>query len=230
MRDRFFRKILTATEYLDPKPVRWLEVRVLKSLARRSFGRPRAEGRLAANGRLAVTGRSGANGKAIVKGLRAGSRGASRDGGALLRASRNGGALAGYAEFTTACMEAWGDDPALADRLYRDAYRLGSMIRKVTGFAHCNDLDRLIFCLYRNIDISMSGSTDGELIVSDCYFSNYYTPEQCKIMSNVDSGIVAGICGGGRLEFTERITEGCGRCRACLIGDPAIDQAETSIR
>lgn len=122
-------------------------------------------------------------------------------------------ALANYAAFTRSCMDAQTASPA---KLYGDAFRLGSFIRKLTGFTQQSDLDRLIIWLYRNIDISMSGSTADELIVSDCYFGRHYTPEQCAVMSNVDSGIISGICGGGRLVFTERITEGCGRCRACL--------------
>lgn len=65
------------------------------------------------------------------------------------------------------------------------------------------------------------GCLSGEITVPECYFSRYYTPEQCAIMSFVDSGIIAGICGttdpaSGYLLFTERITEGCGRCRACF--------------
>lgn len=149
-------------------------------------------------------------------------------------------ALRQYAEFTASCMssaaacsdpdgyvktgtgEAGSDaggapDTELPDRLYQEAFRLGSLIRRITGFRDRRDLDRLIFCLYRNIDISMSGSTDCGLIVSGCFFSEFYTPWQCRLMSCVDSGVIAGICGGGRLEFTERITEGCGRCRACLL-------------
>ena len=33
-------------------------------------------------------------------------------------------------------------------------------------------------------------------------------------MSCVDSGIISGLCGGGRLTFTKRITEGCTLCTA----------------
>ena len=46
--------------------------------------------------------------------------------------------------------------------------------------------------------------------------SRIYTPEECALMSNVDSGMIAGILGGGSLTFSERITEGCGGCRARL--------------
>lgn len=38
-------------------------------------------------------------------------------------------------------------------------------------------------------------------------------------MSNMDSGIVGGVMGGGRLMFTQRITEGGGCCTARLQGE-----------
>lgn len=122
-------------------------------------------------------------------------------------------ALRRYARLTLCCMERC---EAYPSRLYEEAFRLGSRIRRITGFEDERDMERLVFCLYRNIGISMSGSIRDGFEIYGCYFSGFYTPEQCALMSNVDSGIVAGICGGGRLVFTERITEGCGRCRACL--------------
>ena len=63
----------------------------------------------------------------------------------------------------------------------------------------------------------MNGTIPGEITVSSCYFSKFYTPKQCALMSYVDSGIIAGLCGGGNLRFTERITEGCGRCTAVFM-------------
>ena len=62
----------------------------------------------------------------------------------------------------------------------------------------------------------MKGHLPGEIIILVCYFANVYTPEQCMTMSLMDWGIIAGICGKGKLVFTERITQGCGRCRAVL--------------
>lgn len=124
-------------------------------------------------------------------------------------------ALREYALFTKACCETVEADP---ERLYEEAYKAGSRIRKLTGVKDSNDCARLVFYLYRNIYITMSGRIPGEITVSDCYFGRIYTPGHCRIMSNVDSGIIAGISGGGKLEFTERITEGCKRCRAEFKG------------
>lgn len=122
-------------------------------------------------------------------------------------------ALKEYAAFTVSCMEAGPADP---DRLFRDAARLGSRIRRASGLTDRSDLQKLVFLLYRNIDIEMTGNLPGEIVVSSCYFNRFYTPRQCRLMSCVDSGIVSGIFGGGQLVFSQRITDGCDRCVACL--------------
>ena len=122
-------------------------------------------------------------------------------------------ALAEYAAFTKSCME---DRRAESARMYQLAYDAGSMLRRITGFSEKTDLERLVFLLYRSIGITMDGELPGKVTVSACYFSRLYTPEQCGMISAMDSGIVAGICGGGQLTFTERLTEGCACCTAYL--------------
>ena len=121
-------------------------------------------------------------------------------------------ALLQYANFTTLCMTAIKADP---DALYREACAVGRRLRRVTGLTEKRDIERLVFYLYRNIRITMDGSLPGEIRIPTCFFSRFYTPGQCAVMSSVDSGIIAGICGGGSLHFTQRITEGCAQCRAC---------------
>lgn len=121
-----------------------------------------------------------------------------------------------YASFTENAMRSRHADPR---RLYREAYALGSRIRRITGFTDSSDLRRLLFFLYRNIDIHMDGKIPGEVTVSSCYFSRFYTPQQCALMSFMDSGFIAGLWGGGELEFTERITEGCETCTAVFRRD-----------
>lgn len=131
-------------------------------------------------------------------------------------------ALRQYAGFTCLCMETGNVEE---EKLYQDAYRLGDKIRQTTGLTKDEDLKRLIILLYRNIGIKMSIEGNlgtehrGEVTVSNCYFSRVYTPEECRLMSFVDSGIVSGICGGGKLRFSQRLTEGCESCRACFAED-----------
>lgn len=123
-------------------------------------------------------------------------------------------ALRLYAAFTVSCMEEREADP---DALYREAYVVGSRLRRLTGLSQKQDAERLVFYLYRNIGITMTGELPGEITVPECFFARFYTPHQCAVMSAVDAGIIAGICGGGRLHFSQRITEGCGLCRASFI-------------
>lgn len=126
-----------------------------------------------------------------------------------------GRALREYADFTVRCMRRPEEDTARVNgKLYAEAYRTGRAVRRITGFRKQEDIEALVFYLYRNIRINMKGNIPGELTVSDCYFSKEYTPAQCALMSAVDSGIIAGISGGGNLTFRERLTEGCSRCRA----------------
>ena len=122
-------------------------------------------------------------------------------------------ALQEYAMYTREHALDPGVDPG---RLYAQAYALGEKIRRVTGFRDDADLMHLVFWLYQGIGISMSGVLPGEITVSGCFFSNVYAPEQCAVMSGLDSGIVGGIMGGGRLDFTDRLTEGGKCCRAHL--------------
>ena len=124
-----------------------------------------------------------------------------------------GEALREYAEFTVDCMRRGGAKP---ENLYREAFDLGERLRRLTGFTDAEDMERLIFYLYRNLQISMSGHLPGEITIRTCYFSGFYTPEQCALMSYADSGIISGLFGGGTLTFTGRITEGHKTCAACF--------------
>ncbi len=136
--------------------------------------------------------------------------------GKRLRARCPKEALEEYAAFTVECMQRRKADPR---RLYREAYRLGARIRRLIGFTEREDLERLIFYLYKNIRIQMDGQLPGEVTVDGCYFSRFYSPGQCAMMSHVDAGIITGIMGGGSFAFTKRLTEGCSCCRACLSAE-----------
>lgn len=127
-------------------------------------------------------------------------------------------ALEKYAEFTKECM-AQRNFCHYESRLYRYAFRLGSRIRKLVGVGDITDKQCLIRLLYSMIDINVRFGDKDEIIMDRCYFSGCYSPFHCKYMSAMDAGIIAGIYGiqNGRLVFTNRITEGCGHCRAALV-------------
>lgn len=122
-------------------------------------------------------------------------------------------ALAAYATFTVRCMEQTSIKP---ETVFEMARRLGTSVRRLSGLRDPRDLRQLVIWLYRNIRITLTGSLPGRITVSACFFSTRYSPAQCAMMSNVDSGIISGLFGGGQLVFTERLTEGCGHCTACF--------------
>lgn len=127
--------------------------------------------------------------------------------------------LRAYAQYTRArCEDA---DPR---RLYALSFALGARLRRATGFTDAGDLRRLVFWLYRGIGIAMDGDLPGDITVSRCFFSEFYAPRACGMMSRMDSGIVGGVMGGGRLIFTERITEGRPCCKACLRSEVAYEE------
>ena len=114
---------------------------------------------------------------------------------------------------------------ALADRIKlqillavtaRAFGKRGKLVRSLSGLETEEDLHRLLFSLYRGIGIDMRGEVSSGMVVKSCYFSREYTPRQCAVMSAMDSGIVAGLFGRGRLYFECRITEGYPECWACF--------------
>lgn len=125
-------------------------------------------------------------------------------------------ALRSYVQYTRELLQSCkGDDKGLLQlRMGEESYKMGRRLRRVMGLKNRRDLERLVFILYKNIGIDMSGEIPGDVCVSRCYFSNFYDPGMCRLISAMDSGIIRGIYGGGELVFSQRITEGCECCRA----------------
>jgi hypothetical protein len=69
--------------------------------------------------------------------------------------------------------------------------------------------------LYRAIGIDFEGR-GGSVVMHTCYFSRFYDAEICRVMSSLDEGIAAGLSGGGKLIFAQRITEGKPTCEAAF--------------
>lgn len=76
--------------------------------------------------------------------------------------------------------------------------------------------------LYRAIGIDFAGELRGELpgglprevVIGRCFFSRFYSEGVCRLISALDSGVAAGISGGGQLEFYQRLSEGHECCWA----------------
>ena len=125
-----------------------------------------------------------------------------------------------YAQFTqgqVAELLQDGDDlPAVQERLYRNAYELGRACRRVSRIRTVEDAMALARVLYRLLDIEFQGDEGGDVVISRCYFSRFYSGQVCQVMSAMDRGLLAGLSGGRQLVFFTRITEGQAWCRAHL--------------
>ena len=74
---------------------------------------------------------------------------------------------------------------------------------------------------YRMIGIDLRADEHGAVVVDRCSFAAWYSPRVCHLMSSLDAGLIAGLTQGGRLTFSERITEGRPRCLAGISWEGA---------
>ena len=70
--------------------------------------------------------------------------------------------------------------------------------------------------IYRALRIEFQGEPDGTIVIKNCFFSDYYSGEVCRIISSLDEGLLAGLSAGGKVNFSQRITEKKECCRAYL--------------
>jgi hypothetical protein len=128
------------------------------------------------------------------------------------------GCLAEYALFTMTQADRRLRDgsglEAVGERLYRNAFRLGRRYGRWLRHGSVQDVMATGRVLYRILDIDFQGDPEGEVAISHCHFSRFYSGEVCRLMSAMDAGLFAGLSNGGELTFTLRITEGQPFCRA----------------
>jgi hypothetical protein len=126
--------------------------------------------------------------------------------------------LRSYAEFTRDAVEgavaAGRDLPAIERRLFAGAELLGARVRTELGVRGTADVMAVARPLYRVIEIDLRGTARGDVTVDRCFFSRFYSPQVCRVISSLDAGLFAGLSGGGRLVFVQRITEGHDCCLA----------------
>jgi hypothetical protein len=123
-----------------------------------------------------------------------------------------------YAEFSAAAAARALGAPSkaaeAAGRLFEEASAFGRGVRDELRVASSGEVMAAARILYRSLGIDFKGSKAGEIVIQRCSFETFYRPEVCRLMSRLDAGVLAGLAGGGQLEFTERLTEGAARCRA----------------
>jgi hypothetical protein len=123
-----------------------------------------------------------------------------------------------FASFTTRCAElalaVHADPDTVARRMWENAYALGEALRRRLGVRTRDEASRAARIAYRMIGIDLRVDRSGRVTVDRCAFADRYSPSVCRVMSSLDAGLIAGLTHGGRLAFSERITEGRPRCLA----------------
>ena len=108
------------------------------------------------------------------------------------------------------------DVPSIKTQLYQSAFPLGGILRKWFAVDTMEEVMALGQILYRAIGVELQGDTQGNVTVKRCYFSQFYSEPVCELISALDDGVFSGLSGGGRLVFSERLTEGREFCKARL--------------
>jgi hypothetical protein len=118
--------------------------------------------------------------------------------------------LTAYARFTASA-------EADSARLLAVTFGFGKWLRRAFGVNSTADVMAAARIVYRAIGIDFAGDSRGDITISRCFFSDLYTLKACRTMSALDAGLLAGLSGGGRLTFSQRITAGFSCCRAQLL-------------
>lgn len=131
--------------------------------------------------------------------------------------------LRAYALFTAQqvekAIEQRRDLDAIRLRLYHNAYRIGAELAGTFRVATMKDVMSVGQILYRVLGIEFHGTAQGDITIAKCYFSGFYSGQTCRIMSALDTGVLAGLAHGAQLTFTQRITEGSAQCQARLLAE-----------
>lgn len=123
-----------------------------------------------------------------------------------------------YATFTKVEVETRlrsGEDmQTVRKSLYLHAFRLGNELRQQLRLTSNQEVLMVGRALYRAIGIDFEGSITGCVVIRSCFFSQFYSEAVCGVMSSLDEGIAAGLSAGGKLSFTQRLTQGRHCCEA----------------
>ena len=92
--------------------------------------------------------------------------------------------------------------------MWENAHALGASLRRLLGVRTRVEALRAARIAYRMIGIDLRADENGDVTVDRCGFAEWYSPQVCILMSSLDAGLIAGLTDGGRLAFSERITEG----------------------
>jgi len=100
--------------------------------------------------------------------------------------------------------------------LFAGARAMGVCLRKELNLKNDRDFHIATRSIYKALKIDLEFVGNGEILIKKCFFSGFYSEEICFLMSSLDSGLIAGLSGGLKMSFYQRITEGCSSCRAVI--------------
>lgn len=110
-------------------------------------------------------------------------------------------------------LEGRGPIEEVKSRLFQNSFVFGKNLRKSLHIISRQDSVAALKMIYKLMEVDFQYDGQGEFIVRQCFYSNYYTAEVCMLISAMDQGLAAGISAGGKLYFTQRITDGSGCCK-----------------
>jgi hypothetical protein len=124
-----------------------------------------------------------------------------------------------YARFTREQAERSIDDGSESEmqvRLFQSAYRIGQRFKADFHLNTVKEVMEMSELIYGILKIDFQGDSLGNIQIKRCFFSDYYSPAVCRLISSLDAGLLIGLSGSGKLNFSQRITEGNNCCRAYL--------------
>lgn len=126
-----------------------------------------------------------------------------------------------YANFTNAQAGKIRSSKALKiiqKQLFQETKKIGSLLRIVLNIQTKQEAFRAIELMYKMIGVTMEIRNDGNFIVKRCFFSKYYVPSTCCLISYFDKGLIYGVTKGQRMRFHQKITDNLTCCRGTIGG------------
>jgi hypothetical protein len=100
--------------------------------------------------------------------------------------------------------------------LYGNAFKIGRKLQTDFQVSTMEEALRMARIIYKILGIDFRWNQNGDIVIRKCFFSSFYSGDICRVISSLDAGLLAGLSGGSRLDFQQRITEGNECCRASL--------------
>jgi hypothetical protein len=100
--------------------------------------------------------------------------------------------------------------------LFQNARQIGRQLKAEFNINTAEEVMQMGTLVYKLLNIEFQGETQGNIVIKRCFFSAYYSSSVCQLISSLDEGLLTGLSGGGKLIFSQRITEGKECCRAYL--------------